>query len=256
MTGTVDFEIRNRVALVTLNRPEKLNAISREMARQMDDAVARCNQADDVRAVVVTGAGDRAFCAGTDIKQLDEFDTLWGIRNREDYCAAVRNIRRPVICAINGYALGGGLEMAMGADIRIADETAKLGAPEVKLGWIGGGGMSQHLSRSAGMSNAALMLMTGDPVSAARALAWGLVSEVCAAEDLLPRAFEIADAIAARAPIAAEHAKLNLEAATNMPARMAIQYELDLQTVAFATQDADEGRKAFAEKRTPDFKRR
>lgn len=255
MSGTVDFEIDGFVATITLNRPDKLNAVSREMARSMEQAVARCNS-EDIRAVIFTGAGERAFCAGSDIRQLDEFQTLWELRNREDYCASVRRIRRPVICAINGYALGGGLEMAMGADIRIASESALLGAPEIKLGWIGGGGMSVQLSRSAGFSNAALMLMTGDPVDARTACRWGLVSEVCAPDRLMPRAREIARAIAARAPIAAEHAKLNLDAAANMPADLAMRYELDLQTVAFATDDADEGRRAFAEKRHPNFKRR
>lgn len=255
MNGSVDFQLEGVIATITLNRPEKLNAVSREMARQMEEAVARCNT-EDIRAVIFTGAGERAFCAGTDVKQLDEFDTIWGLRNREDYCSAVRRIRRPVICAINGYALGGGLEMAMGADIRIASETAKIGAPEIKLGWIGGGGMAVHLSRSAGMSNAALMLMSGDPIDAETACKWGLVSEVCAPDALLPRAREIASAIAARAPIAAEHAKLNLDAAANMPADQAMRYELDLQTVAFATEDAKEGRKAFTEKRPPEFRRR
>ncbi len=255
MTGQVDFALDGHVATITLNRPDKLNAITRQMAHQMEDAVACCNT-EDIRAVIVTGAGERAFCAGTDVRQLDEYETLWDIRNREDYCGAIRRITRPVICAINGYALGGGLEMAMGADIRLASDTARIGAPEIKLGWIGGGGMAMHLSRSAGTSNAALMLLTGDPVDAGTALRWGLVSEVCAPDALMARAREIADTIAARAPIAAEHAKLNLAASASMPPAQAVQYELDLQTVAFATEDAAEGRAAFAEKRAPVFRRR
>ena len=256
MTGTVGMEIAGQVATITLDRPDKLNAVTREMARELDAIVARCNSGDEVRCAILTGAGERAFCAGSDIRALDEFDDLWSLRNREDYCAAIRRLRRPVIAAINGYALGGGLEMAMGCDIRLAAEGARLGAPEIKLGWIGGGGMASLLSRSAGASNAALMLMTGEPVEARRAAEWGLVSEVTAPEALLDRAREIAAAIAARAPIAAEHAKMNLDAAANMPARMAMQYELDLQAVAFATEDAAEGRRAFAEKRAPVFRRR
>jgi enoyl-CoA hydratase len=252
MSGRVEFEVDGYVAKITLNRPEKLNAISREMALQMQAIVKRCNT-DDIRAVIFTGAGEKAFCAGSDIRQLDEHDTIWALRNREDYCRPVRKIRCPVICAINGYALGGGLEMAMGADIRIAAPKAKLGSPEIKLGWIGGGGMSVHLSRSGGSSNASLMLMTGDPIDAETALRWGLISQVCEPEQLLLRTREIADAIAARAPIAAEHAKLNLDAAANMPAEHAMRYELGLQTAAFATEDADEGRRAFAEKRPPVF---
>jgi len=256
MTGTVRLDIADRVATITLDRPDKLNAVTREMARELDAIVARCNTGDEVRCAILTGAGERAFCAGSDIRALDEFEDLWSLRNREDYCAAIRRLRRPVIAAINGYALGGGLEMAMGCDIRIAGEGARLGAPEIKLGWIGGGGMASLLSRSIGASNAALMLMTGEPVDVRRAEAWGLVSEVTAPDALMARAGEIAASIAARAPIAAEHAKMNLDAAANMPARMAMQYELDLQAVAFATEDAAEGRRAFAEKRAPVFRRR
>lgn len=257
MTGTVDFRRDDMVARITLNRPEKLNAVSREMARRLDDIVAECNRDSDIRAVVLTGAGERAFCAGTDVSQLDQFgDNAWDFRNREDYCKAVRQIVKPVVCAINGYALGGGLEMALSCDVRLAAETAKLGAPEIKLGWIGGGGMAVMLSRSAGSSNAAMMLMTGDPVDAATAKEWQLVSEVVAPDALVDRASEIAATIASRAPIAAEHAKINLANAANMPAVQATQYELDLQAICFGTEDAAEGRRAFAEKRSPRFQRR
>lgn len=255
-TGTVDFQRQGMTARITLNRPEKLNAISLEMARRLETIVAECNRDPDIRAVILTGAGTRAFCCGTDVKQLEQFTNAWDFRNREDYCLSVRRIVKPVVCAINGYALGGGLEMALSCDIRIASETARLGAPEIKLGWIGGGGMAAMLSKNAGMSNAALMLMTGDPVDAATARDWHLISEVVAPEALLSRAEELADTIAARAPIAAEHAKINLANAVNMPAVQATQYGLDLQAICFATEDAAEGRAAFAEKRQPVFHRR
>jgi enoyl-CoA hydratase/carnithine racemase len=173
-----------------------------------------------------------------------------------DYCDALRRLLKPSIAAINGYALGGGLETALSCDIRLASTAARLGAPEVKLGWIGGGGMSAFLSRAAGPSNAALMLMTGDPVDASRALQWQLVSEVLAPEDLVPRAQELAATIAARAPIAVETAKINLRAATAMSEDQALAYERDLQTICFATEDAREGRQAFAEKRPASFRRR
>lgn len=256
MTGRVDFDRNGMVATITLNRPEKLNAVSLEMARALEAIVAECNSDDDIRAVVLTGAGERAFCCGTDIRQLDQFDTAWGFRNREDYCMSVRHIVKPVIAAINGYALGGGLEMALSCDIRIAAEHARLGAPEIKLGWIGGGGMAQMLTRAAGPSNAAQMLMTGDPVTAETAKAWHLVSDVVAADTLLEQAQSMAATIAARAPIAAEHAKINLANAASMPAADATRYELDLQAICFASEDAREGRAAFAEKRQPVFKKR
>ncbi|HEY1322087.1 MAG TPA: enoyl-CoA hydratase-related protein, partial [Streptosporangiaceae bacterium] len=163
---------------------------------------------------------------------------------------------KPVIAAVNGYAYGGGLELAMSADIRLASASATFAAPEIKLGWIGGGGMSAFLTHSAGPSNAALMLLTGDPVDAATALAWGLVSRVLEPDALLPAAQELAGRIAERPPIAAQTAKLNLRAAQAMPLENAIQYERDLQTVCFATEDAAEGRAAFAQKRPPRFQGR
>jgi enoyl-CoA hydratase/carnithine racemase len=256
MTGKVDFQRDGMIARITLNRPEKLNAVSLEMARLLEAIVAECNADADIRAVVLTGAGSKAFCVGTDVKQLDQFTDAWAFRNREDYCMSVRRIVKPVVCAINGYALGGGLEMALSCDIRIAAETAKLGAPEIKLGWIGGGGMATMLSRSAGSSNAAMMLMTGDPIDALTAKEWLLVSEILPPERLVERAEEIAHTISKRAPIAAEHAKINLANAANMPSVQATQYELDLQAICFATEDAAEGRAAFAEKRPPAFRRR
>ena len=144
----------------------------------------------------------------------------------------------------------------MSCDIRIASDNARFAAPEVKLGWIGGGGMATFLAHSIGPSNAAMMIMTGDPVPAEKALSWGLVSEVTEQADLLPRARSIAETIASRAPIAAETAKLNLKAAFAMPQEKAIEYERDLQTICFATEDAAEGRAAFKEKRAPVFRRR
>jgi enoyl-CoA hydratase len=250
------FEVRDQVATLILNRPEKLNAVTPEMADALVGHVKDCNARADVRAVVITGAGEKAFCAGSDIAELDGYDTPWTFRNRPDYCDAIRALRKPVVCAINGYALGGGLETAMSCDIRIAAEHARFGAPEVKLGWIGGGGMSYMLAHSIGASNTALMLMGGDPVSAQQALQWGLVSELVPAAELLARAQAIAATIASRPPIAVETAKANLRAAYAMPLETAIQYERDLQTVCFATEDAKEGRAAFKARRPAVFEGR
>ncbi|WP_420145464.1 enoyl-CoA hydratase/isomerase family protein [Sphingobium sp.] len=256
MTDQLHFAIADRIATITLNRPEKLNAMTPAMAAALVEAVGECNQSDAVRVLIVTGAGDRAFSAGSDISTLDAYTTPWDFRNRQDYCDALRACRKPVIAAINGYALGGGLETAMACDIRIASQNARFAAPEIKLGWIGGGGMAVGLAHSVGMSNAALMLYTGDMIDADRALAWGLVSEVAAPDQLMARARAIATTIAERAPIAAETAKLNLRAAHQMPYDKAIEYERDLQAICFGTADAAEGRAAFAERRPPDFKRR
>ena len=256
MTQDVKFEVDGAVAIITLNRPQKLNAVTPEMADAIVAAVTECNDSNTIRCVILTGAGERAFCAGSDIRELDTYETPWQFRNRPDYCDAFRALLKPSIAAVNGYAFGGGLETAMSCDIRIASDNAQFAAPEIKLGWIGGGGMAAHLAHSIGASNAALMIMTGDPISAEKAERWGLVSEVVPQTDLLKRAREIADVIASRAPIAAETAKLNLKAAVSMPLEKAIEYERDLQTICFATADAQEGRAAFKEKRAPVFKRR
>jgi enoyl-CoA hydratase len=255
MTKELTLTIEGRVGIITYNRPHKLNAMTPEMATMMRTAVERCNEDDNVRAVILTGNG-KAFCAGSDIAELDRYETAWDFRNRPEYCDTLRALLKPSIAAINGYAFGGGLEMAMSCDIRIAAETAVLAAPEIKLGWIGGGGMAAMLAQSIGPSNAAMMIMTGDPVSAAKAVEWGLVSEVVASDMVLGRAKEIAKTIAMRAPIAAETARENLKAAFNMPLEKAIAYERDLQAICFATEDAAEGRSAFGEKRNPEFHRR
>ncbi len=256
MTDNIDFSVDGHVATIRLNRPEKLNAVTPEMADAIVERVDHCNGNDAIRCVIVTGAGERAFCAGSDIGELDRYDTPWDFRNRPDYCDAIRRLLKPSIAAVNGYAFGGGLETAMSCDIRIASVAAQFAAPEIKLGWIGGGGMTTFLAHSIGPSNAAMMVMTGDPISADKALAWGLISEIVESTQLQARAKQIAETIARRAPIAAETAKLNLKAAYAMPLEKAIEYERDLQTICFATEDAREGRAAFKQKRQATFRRR
>ncbi len=256
MSENIIVEREGLVGVITINRPEKLNAMTPEMATALVAAVEGFNSDDGIRCVVLTGAGEKAFSAGSDIRTLDDYETPWAFRNRPDYCDAIRALLKPSIAAVNGYAFGGGLETAMACDIRIAAETASFAAPEVKLGWIGGGGMAVNLAHAVGPSNAALMIMTGDPIDAATAERWGLVSRVVPKAALRAEAMKIASAIAARAPIAAETAKLNLRAAWEMSIADAITYERDLQTICFATEDAREGRAAFKEKRVPVFRRR
>jgi enoyl-CoA hydratase/carnithine racemase len=253
--GEVRLDVQGHVAVLTIDRPAKLNAFTPAMTDTLTGHVARLNDAPEVRAVVLTGTG-RAFCAGSDIAGLDDYATPWQFGNRPDYCDAIRALRKPVIAAVNGYALGGGLELALGCDIRLAAQTATFAAPEIKLGWIGGGGMSALLAHSIGPGNAAVMLLTGDPIDSATALRWGLVTEVLAAQELASRAAELAVTIASRAPIAAETAKRNLRAAFEMPLGRAIDYERQLQTICFATEDAAEGRAAFAARRPHEFRAR
>jgi enoyl-CoA hydratase/carnithine racemase len=253
--GQVDLDIQGQVAVLTLHRAAKLNAFTPSMTAALMSHVTHLNEEPEVRAAVLTGTG-RAFCAGSDIAGLDDYTSPWEFGNRPDYCDTIRLLRQPVIAAVNGYALGGGLELALACDIRLAAEPATFAAPEIKLGWIGGGGMSPLLAHSVGPGNAAVMLLTGDPIDSATALRWGLVSEVLPAEDLDGRARELAAIIASRAPLAAQTAKRTLRAAFEMPLGRAIDYERQLQTICFATEDAAEGRAAFAERRPPVFRAR
>jgi len=253
--GAVVLEVRGRVAIVRLDRPDKLNALTPAMTAELAQAVATIDRDPELRVAVVTGAG-RAFCAGSDIRTLDDYATPWDFGQRADYGDILRRLRTPTIAAVNGAAVGGGLELAMACDIRIASTTALFGAPEIKLGWIGGSGQSALLARSVGPSNAARMLLTGDPIDAATAAAWGLVTEVVEPEALMDAALALAETIASRAPLAAQMAKVNLHAAASMPLDEAIALERHLQTVTLATADADEGRAAFAERRPPEFRGR
>ncbi|TCN38284.1 enoyl-CoA hydratase/carnithine racemase [Kribbella orskensis] len=254
--GQVLFEQDGHVGLLTLDRPAKLNAATRAMSEQLLELIPRIDADPDVRAVVLTGAGKRAFSVGSDISELDRYDGPWHFRNRRDYCDALRALRTPVIAAVNGYAFGGGLELALSCDIRLAAERATFAAAEIKLGWIGGGGVTALLAASLAASDVAMMLLTGDPIDATEALRIGLVSRVLPADELLPAATELAHRIAARPPIAAQAAKANLRAAQSMGLEPAIQYERELQAVAMGTQDAAEGRAAFAAKRTGSFEGR
>ena len=256
MSDNILVERDGFVGILTINRPDKLNAMTPGMADALVAAVEGFNTDDSIRCVILTGAGEKAFCAGSDIATLDSYETPWAFRNRPDYCDALRALLKPSIAAVNGYAFGGGLETAMTCDIRIASDNASFAAPEIKLGWIGGGGMAVNLAHAVGPSNAALMIMTGDAIDAATAERWGLVSRVVPHAALMTEAKAIAATIASRAPIAAETAKLNLRAAWEMSIADAIAYERDLQTICFATDDAKEGRAAFKQKRPPVFSRR
>jgi enoyl-CoA hydratase/carnithine racemase len=249
----IEFRVDGGVGVVTLNRPAKLNAVTRAMSADLLDLVRRIDAERLARAVVITGAGPRAFSVGSDVSEVDGYAEPWDFRNRRDYCDALRALRVPAIAAVNGYAYGGGLELALSCDIRLAATTASFAAAEIKLGWIGGGGVSALLSATVPASDAALMLLTGDPVDAAGALRCGLVSRVTAPDDLLPEALRIAHTIAERPPIAAQSAKANLRAARTMGQDAAIQYEREMQAICMATEDAREGRRAFAEKRPPKF---
>jgi enoyl-CoA hydratase/carnithine racemase len=253
---TVEFSVAGGVGTITLNRPRKLNAVTKAMSADLLGLVERVGGDRDVRVLVITGAGERSFSVGSDIGEVGADPDPWEFRNRRDYCDALRALRIPVIAAVNGYAYGGGLELALSADIRLASSKASFAAAEIKLGWIGGGGVSALLSATVPASDAALMLLTGDPVDASSAYRMGLVSRVVAPHELIGTAERVAETIAARPPIAAQSAKANLLAARTMGREAAIQYEREMQAICMGTRDAAEGRRAFAEKRPPVFEGR
>src|SRR3546814_14704008 len=153
MTDTTLFPVDGAAATTTLNRPDKLTAATPEMAKAIVAAVTACNDSDTIRCVIVTGAGPKAFCAGSDISELDSYATPWDFRNRSDYCDAIHRLLKPTIAAVNGYALGGGLETALSCDIRLASSNARFAAPEIKLGWVSGGAIGRASCRGRGGQN-------------------------------------------------------------------------------------------------------
>jgi enoyl-CoA hydratase/carnithine racemase len=255
-TDEILVEPNGAVLIITINRPQKLNSVTKPMSDALVAAVEWANDSDDVRCVVLTGAGDRAFCAGSDIRELDTYTSPWNFRNRTDYCDALRDLRKPVIAAVNGYAFGGGLETALSCDIRIASTSASFAASEVKLGWIGGGGMSSYLTQSIGPSNASLMLMTGDPIDAERAHAVGLVNRLAEPGEALAAARELAASVAANGPLAIAASKQVLSAAVDWTEAEAWERQGELAEQVFSSEDAREGATAFAEKRAPVWKGR
>jgi enoyl-CoA hydratase len=250
-------ERHETIVTLTLNRPDKLNAIDSPMLDALDQALRDIEADPEIRAVILTGAG-RAFSAGADIKEWTAlpplvFSRTWGQRGHGlfDRLAA---LRPPVIAAINGIAFGGGLELALCADIRIAASVARLGLPEVTIGAIPGWGGTQRLPRLIGAGRAKHMILSGQPVDTARAEAWGLVSEVTEPDALLPRAQELARAIAANAPIAVQAAKRVIDA--GLPTSAAAIIEGDAGVLSAMTEDAREGRASFLERRPPRYQGR
>ena len=247
------FEIDGHVARIKLNRPDKLNTVTPAMGRALLSIVNQINDDDEIRVVVLSGVGTKAFSAGSDVSVLNQYGTNWQLRNRTDYARGIWAIRKPVIAQIRGYCIGGGLEMALMSDIRYAATTARFGAGEIKLGWHGGAGNTQLLPRVISTGRASEMLFTGDMVSAAEALETGLADRVFADEELDAAVEDLALRISASAPIAVQLAKHLVRVAQSTSLEVGLAYENDTFTYLFTTQDSVEGRAAFAEKRPPKF---
>jgi len=247
---------RPGVAVLTLNRPEKLNALSKELLRQLLDRLVEAEADQSVGCVVLTGAG-RAFAAGADISDmLARGVASYADPERLSVWKGIEAFRKPLIAAVNGYAMGGGLELALLCDIVLASDTAKFATPEIRIGSFPGDGGTQRLPRMVGQSFAMQMVLTGMTVDAALAERKGLVSETVAPVALMERALEIAGEIAAMSVAVTPHAKRAVRAASELPLEQGLQLEHRLVVEAFGTEDRAEGLRAFTEKRKPAFKGR
>jgi enoyl-CoA hydratase/carnithine racemase len=252
---TITVEKQDGVAILTLNRPEVMNAISDEMTAETAAAVAEIDKDDAVQVLIVTGAG-KAFQAGADIKQLSEMTPLQLIRWNEGLVrnnAAMEKIRQPVIAAINGAAMGGGLELALSCTLRVASEKAMMGLPEVNLGIIPGAGGTQRLPRLIGKGRAAKMILTGSIIGAEEALQIGLVEEVAPPDELMQVTQKLAKKIMSKGPVAIQMAKYAIEVGMQCPLEEAVQYSQKNCAICFSTEDMKEGTGAFLEKRKPNF---
>jgi len=253
--GQVHLEVDGAVGTITLDRPSKLNAMTPNMARRMFEVADQVNADNDVRVVVFRGAGDRAFCAGSDIKHFADYASTWEYRNRRNYADAIWAIRKPVVARLHGHVLGGGLEMALNSDLRVAGESARFACSEILRGWHAGDSVTL-LPRLIGPGQAARLLLTGDTIDAAEAHRIGLVEFLVPDNELDERVHQLALSIAKNPPIALQVTKRLARTASLQPLEIARQWTEDAQVYCFETEDAKEGQKAFREKRPPVFKGR
>lgn len=245
------------VTWLTIERPEKLNALNAGVLDALDAAIAKAAIDDDARVVVITGAGERAFVAGADIAELRDLasDALPDfMQSGLDLFSRIEKLGKPVIAAINGFALGGGLELALACTLRLASSTAQFGLPEIKLGLLPGYGGTQRLTRLVGQARALHMMLTGDPVKADQALAWGLVNQVTEPGELDAAVQALAGRLAASAPLAMRAIITAVNCGGNLPLDEGIALEKAQFLANFATADAREGTAAFLEKRKPEFR--
>ena len=244
------------VVTIELYRPDSLNALNTQMLEELSAQLQRAQQDDAVGAIVLTGS-ERAFAAGADIREMAALDTVGVLQDpRVGYWQQISACRKPLIAAVNGFALGGGCELAMHADIIIAGENARFGQPEIKLGIMPGAGGTQRLLRAVGKSLAMQMVLTGEPITAEQARGAGLISEITPPELTLERAQSIARQIATHAPLAVALAKEAVLKAEDTDLASGLLYERKAFTLLAATEDRNEGINAFLEKRPPHFKGR
>lgn len=248
------YNNHEHIALVRLNRPKVLNALSTDLMQELVDCFLTLDKNPAVRVIILTGS-DRAFAAGADIGQMMEATPIDQINDqRFRTWEMLRLITKPVIAAVNGFALGGGCELAMSCDLIIAGDEAKFSQPEIKIGTIPGAGGTQRLTRAIGKSKAMMMVLTGDMIDAQTACDWGLVAKVVPAETLLQETFELAKTISERAPVAVRLAKEAVNKSFEMTLKDGMDFERRNFYLTFSSADQKEGMKAFIEKRNPTYK--
>jgi enoyl-CoA hydratase len=253
---SIDVSMQGRVAVVTVNRPEVLNALSSDLLEELLAAFRGLADDDECGVAVLTGAGDRAFIAGADIAELATKTPLMARKYSEhgqDLSHLLETMRKPTIAAVNGYALGGGCEMALACDVRLASENAQFGQPEINLGIIPGWGASQRLARATNIGYAKELILTGRMVDAPEALERGLVQHVYPPAELMPATMRLAAEMASKSPVALYYAKEATNRALHGDIGGNLVHEADLYSLMFSTDDAREGLNAFVEKRQPSF---
>lgn len=253
---TILVEKIGNVALLTINRPDKLNALNRKVHAEGVAALDELRKDDEVRVVVITGAGEKSFIAGADIA---EFAEQTPVTQRNDFQErtlfnSIEVFPKPIIAMINGFCLGGGCELAIACDLRYASTKARFGQPEINLGIIPGGGGTQRLTKLIGEGKSMQMILTGDMIDAPTAHKSGLVNEIYASEELREKTMEIANKIAEKSPIALQLAKEAVKLASKSNLDEGLRREVDLFAICFSTEDKKEGVSAFLEKRKPVFK--
>ncbi|BDR71594.1 short-chain-enoyl-CoA hydratase [Clostridium tetani] len=247
----------NGIAEITINRPKSLNALNSETLNELKVAIKDISESDDVKVVIITGAGEKAFVAGADITEMQNLNAKQGralARLAQKVFSDIEHMPQIVIAAINGYALGGGCELCMACDIRLASKNAKFGQPEVNLGITPGFAGTQRLPRLVGKGTAKELIFTTDMIDANEAYRIQLVNKVYEADELIGKARELAKKIMSKAPYAVSLAKAAINDGMNMDTESAYKYEADIFGLCFATEDQKEGMKAFLEKRKSNFK--
>jgi enoyl-CoA hydratase len=253
---TILLEIERGVATITLNRPQRLNALNRRMFRELEEAFDRVAGDPLARVLVITGVGDRAFAAGADIQEFVDMGPVAALdfsRDGQRIFRKLETMPKPTIAAVNGFALGGGCELMMACDIAYAADTAKVGQPEITLGLIPGAGGTQRLSRLVGIQKAKELAMTGDMIPAGEALRIGLVCKVVPAAELMAEVQKLCDKILGKGGVALRMVKEAIEAGSQVDLAAGLEIESKSWSLCFTTDDHMEGVKAFLEKRTPKF---